>query len=185
MPTVAAIVTSWPTPKRKPLLLEAIQSVWDQTRQPDDMVAGADFSEIGEVWNMNRLLRATHAEWYAFLHDDDLWMPDHLATCEKHFDEADVVVSRFELVGRPVETIEPWHDNFEDLRFTNWIGSPSMVCARRQTFEGWVGTRPGFRWNDWSQWNYLLDKGARFVDTKTVTVQYRFGDWSNGSWNAS
>lgn len=184
MPTIAAVITSWPKPKRRALFLEAQQSVFDQTREPDDMVAGADFSEIGEVWNMNRLLRAVNSDWLAFLHDDDLWLPEHLSVAEKHMDAADVVVSRYELVGRPVDTIEPWHDNFEDLRWTNWIGSPSMVLARRDIFEGWVGTRPGYRWNDWSQWNYLLDKGARFVDTKTVTVKYRFGNWSNGSWTA-
>lgn len=183
--TIAAVVSSLPEPKRQPLLLEAIQSVWDQTRPPDDMVIGVDFSRMGEVANMNRLLSATSCEWFAFLHDDDLWLPDHLATCEKHFAEAEVIVSRYELVGRPESTIEPWHDDFEDLRFTNWIGSPSMVVVNRLWFPGWVGKRPGFRWNDWSQWNELLDIGAHFADTKTVTVKYRFGDWSNGSWNAS
>jgi glycosyltransferase involved in cell wall biosynthesis len=181
--TIAAIVSSLPAPKRQPLLLQALQSVWDQTRQPDDMVVGADYSMMGEVPNMNRLLRATECDWLAFLHDDDVWHPDHLAVCEKHTDNADVVVSRFDLVGRPPETIEPWHDDFEDLRRTNWIGSPSMVVVRRAMFGEWVGHRGKYRWNDWSQWNWLLDRGARFVDTKTITVKYRFGDWGNGSWS--
>ena len=185
MTTIAAVVSSLPEPKRQPLLLEAIQSVWDQTRPPDDMVVGADFSRMGEVPNMNRLLDATSCEWLAFLHDDDVWLPDHLATCEKYFTNADIIVSRFSLVGRPENTIEPWHDNFDDLRQTNWIGSPSMVVANRLWFGRWIGARPGFRWNDWSQWNHLLDIGAHFADTKTVTVKYRFGDWSNGSWNAT
>lgn len=180
--SIAAIVISLPEPKRQPLLLEAIQSVWDQTRPPDDMVIGVDFSRIGEVDNMNRLLWATDCDWLAFLHDDDLWMPEHLAVCEKHMEGADVVVSRFDMVGRPWHTIEGWHDDFEDLRWTNWIGSPSMVVARRETFGEWVGARPGFRWNDWSQWNWLLDKGARFVCTDEVTTIYRFGEWGNGSW---
>ncbi len=182
MTTIAAVVISLPEPARQPLLLEAIQSVWDQTRPPDDMVIGVDFSRMGEVANMNRLLRATTCEWLAFLHDDDLWLHDHLAVCEKHMDGADVVVSRFELVGR--DTIEPWHDNFEDLRFTNWIGSPSMVVVRRDVFGEWIGPRGCFCWNDWSQWNLLLDRGARFIDTGQITTRYRFGPWGNGSWNA-
>lgn len=182
MASIAAVVIGLPEPKRLPLSLEAIQSVYDQTRQPDDMVFGQDFSRIGEVENMNRLIRATDCEWLAFLHDDDLWLPDHLEVCEQHFDRAEVVVSRYELVGRPVDTIEPWHDDFDDLRFTNWIGSPSMVVANRLWCGHFVGKRPGFRWNDWSQWNHLLDIGARFADTGKVTTKYRFGDWGNGSW---
>lgn len=187
MNSIAVIMTSLPEPKRQTPLLQAQRSVFAQTRQPDDMVMGADFSRMSEVANMNRLIRAANpaCDWLAFIHDDDLWLPEHLAVCEKYMDDADVIVCRFDLVGRPWNTIEPWHDDFEDLRYTNWIGSPSMVVARREVFGEWVGKRPPYRWNDWSQYNYLLDKGARFVDTKTVTVKYRFGDWSNGSWNAS
>lgn len=182
MNTIAACVISLPEPKRQPLLLEAIQSVWDQTRPPDDMVVGVDFSRIGEVANANRVLRATDAEWLAFLDDDDLWLPEHLAVCEKFMDDADVIVSRFDMVGRPWNTMEPWHDNFHDLNYTNWIGSPSMVVARREVFGEWIGTRPGFRWVDWSQYSWLLQRGARFVDTHQVTTVYRFGPWSSGSW---
>jgi hypothetical protein len=149
------------------------------------MVIGADFSRIGEVENMNRLIAATDCEWLAFLHDDDIWLPDHLAVCEKFMEHAGVIVSRYELVGRPVDSIEPWHDDFQDLRWTNWIGSPSMVVARKSVFRGFIGKRGKYCWNDWSQWNWLLDLGAAFIDTKTITVKYRFGDWSNGSWNAS
>lgn len=132
---------------------------------------------------MNRLLRGVDCEWVAFLHDDDLWHPNHLEVCEQHFDTADVVVSRFDLVNRPWSTIEPWHDNFEDLRFTNWIGSPSMVVARRAVFGEWVDPHPPFRWVDHANYNRLLDDGARFADTKTVTVDYRFMG-GNGSWSA-
>jgi hypothetical protein len=182
--SIAAVGIGLPEPLRVPLSYEAQQSVDQQTRRVDDFVFGQDYSRRGEVWNMNRLLRGVDCDWVAFIHDDDLWLPEHLAVCEKHFDDADVVVSRFDLVGRPWHTIEPWHDNFEDLRFTNWIGSPSMVVARREVFGEWVGLRGKFCWNDWSQWNHLLDNGARFVDTRTVTVKYRFGNWSNGSWRS-
>ncbi len=133
---------------------------------------------------MNRLLRGVDCEWVAFLHDDDLWHPNHLEVCEQHFDTADVVVSRFDLVNRPWETIEPWHDNFADLRVTNWIGSPSMVVARRSVFGQWVDPYPPFRWVDHCNYNRLLDDGARFADTQTVTTSYRFMG-GNGSWRAS
>lgn len=183
MNTIAACLIGLPTPKRQPLQLEALQSVWDQTRPPDDLVLGSDFSGRGEVWNANRVLRATDCDWLAFLDDDDLWLPGHLEVCEKFMtDDADVIVSRFDLVGRPWNTIEPWHTNFHDLNHTNWIGSPSMVVARREVFGEWIGARPGYRWIDWSQYTWLLQRGARFVDTGHVTTKYRFGDWTNGSW---
>jgi glycosyltransferase involved in cell wall biosynthesis len=181
--TIAVIVTSLPTPERQPLLAEALDSVYAQTRQPDDCVVGLDFGRMSEIANFNRLIAQTDSEWIAFLHDDDLWHPDHLAVCEKHFADADVVVSRFHLVGRPVDTIEPWHTNFDDLRFTNWIGSPSMVCVRRSVFGVWHPPYGPYCWNDWANYNRLLAAGARFVDTGEVTVDYRFGDWQNGSWN--
>lgn len=187
MTTIAAIVVS--LPERHDLLVEALGSVRNQTRQPDDMVIGVDFSRLGEVPNMNRLIRAversSECEWLAFLHDDDIWMPDHLAVCEQHFsDDVDVVVSRFKLVGRPVETIEPWHDDFNDLRFTNWIGSPSMMVVRAEVFGEFSAPCQRHHWIDWCNLNRLLSNGARFVDTKQVTTQYRFMG-SNGSWNAS
>ena len=186
MPSIAAVVTSLPEHARRPLLVEAIGSVWAQTREPDDMVIGVDFSRIGEVENMNRLIRATDCDYLAFLHDDDLWEPNHLEVCEAFLDRADVVVSRFELVGRPVNTIEPWHTNFHDLMWTNWIGSPSMVVVDADVFGEWceAGPKWGTRWNDLANYRRLLDDGARFVDTEQVTVKYRFGPWSNGSWQA-
>jgi hypothetical protein len=185
MVTIAAVVCTLPTPVRQPLLFEAIRSVYDQTRPPDDMVIGLDYSRLGEVANLNRLIAATDCEWLAFLHDDDVWLPEHLEVCERHMADADVVVSRFELVGRPWSTIEPWHDNFDDLRSTNWIGSPSMVCVRASTFGQWVEPGGyGTEWVDLTNWRRLLDKGARFVDTRQKTTLYRFGEWTNGSWKA-
>jgi len=181
--TIAALVLS--LPERSHLLTECLAAVHAQTRQPDDVVVGVDCSRRGQVHNSNRLLDATDSDWLAFCDSDDLWWPEHLAVAEKYFDTADVVVSRFELVGRPWSTIEPWHDDFEDLRFTNWVGSPSMVVARRQRFGRWCEPFRPFRWIDWANWNRLLDDGCRFVDTGVVTTSYRFGEWSNGSWRAS
>jgi glycosyltransferase involved in cell wall biosynthesis len=170
-------------PERLHLLPEAIESVYAQTLRPADIAIGIDYSSRGEVWNANRLLEATNSEWVAFLHDDDLWDPDHLAACSESFDTADVVVSRYRLVGRPPSTIEPWHEDFADLRWTQWIGSPSMVVARRSVFGWWVGGNKRYHWNDWAQWNHLLDTGARFADTHRVTTSYRFMG-GNGSWHA-
>ena len=178
--TIAAIIVS--LPDRSDLLTEALESVHAQTLPVDDIVIGVDPYRLGEVANMNRLVEATDCDWLAFLHDDDLWLPHHLACAAEHFDTADVVVSRFEMTGRPWHTIEPWHDDFEDLRRTNWIGSPSMVVARRETWGRWCEPYGKFRWVDWANYNRLLDAGARFADTRTASAVYRFTAAGNGSW---
>lgn len=177
---IAACVVS--LSERHELLAEAIASVYGQHRQPDDVVVGIDYSRRGEVWNNNRLLDATDADWVGFLHDDDIWLPSHLEVAERFFDHADVIVSRFELVGRSPATIEPQHENFADLRFTNWF-PPSAVVVRREVFDHWTDPErtPPRDWVDWSNWRRLYEAGARFVHTNVVTMQYRFfGD--NGSW---
>lgn len=179
MTTIAALVLT--LPERDHLLAECLTAITAQTRQPDDVVIGRDPYRLGQVANGNRLIDATDSEWLAFCDSDDLWHPDHLAVAEKQMDDADVIVSRFELVGRPWNTIEPWHENFDDLRFTNWIGSPSMVVARRRTFGHWCDPYGPFRWIDHANWNRLLEQGARFVDTGVVTTSYRFMG-GNGSW---
>lgn len=182
MPSIAAVVVS--LPERHDLLVEALDSVRCQSRPPDDTVVGIDPYKWGEVGNMNRLIEATDCDWLAFLHDDDIWLPHHLETACQHMGGADVIVSRFDLIGRPKSTIEPWHDDFNDLRRTNWIGSPSMVVARRSVWGEWCEPFGSYRWVDWANYNRVLTEGARFVDTQTTTVLYRFGPWSNGSWRA-
>ncbi len=179
MASIAALVLS--LPERAHLLTECLAAIHGQEREPDDIVVGIDPHRLGQVRNGNRLIDATDSEWLAFCDSDDLWYPEHLATAEKLFDTADVVVSRFDLVGRPWSTIEPWHTNFDDLRFTQWIGSPSMVLARREVFGHWCDPYGSFRWIDWANYNRLLDAGARFVDTGEVTCSYRFMG-GNGSW---
>ncbi len=180
--SITAVVVS--LPDRAHLLTEALASVHAQTLPATDIIVGIDPYRLGEVANMNRLLRAVDTEWVAFLHDDDVWHPDHLAVCAQEFATADVVVSRYDLIGRPWNTIEPWHDNIRDLLdpSVQWIGSPSMVCARRSVWGDWCDVTPPYRWVDHSNYARLVRAGARFADTRKVTVDYRFGPWANGSW---
>jgi len=191
--SIAALVVS--LPERRGLLYEAIESISDQTRQPDHLLIGVDYAHVGEVANQNRLITAaleSGADWLAFLHDDDLWLPDHLAAAEKHFDTADVIVSRVTTIGRPQSTLEPQHDDFGDLLYTNWF-PPSAVVVRAETFGRWTdGEAPAEHpqlhsrtpWIDWTNWRRLYTSGARMVHTNQATCLYRFGDWDNGSWRS-
>lgn len=183
MASVAAVVVS--LAERHDLLVEALQSVHAQRCPVDDMVVGVDPRRLGEVANMNRLVGATDCEWLAFLHDDDLWHEDHIEMALPLIgaDEWDIIVAQFRSVGRPQETFPLYPDDFNHLRRDNWF-PPSVVVARKEVFGLWV--KPERRWNgwvDWTNWNRLLDEGARFVYTGATTVDYRFGPWGNGSWN--
>lgn len=182
MASIAAVVVSlW---ERYELLPEALESIYNQSRWPDDVVIGIDTRRLGEVWNMNRLLQATDCEWVAFLHDDDLWYEDHLATVElgiEQFVTTDVWVAQFRSVGRPQNTFPDYPDDFNHLRLDNWF-PPSVVVARKEAFGLWCDPNERFGWVDWANWNRLLDEGAKFGYTGKVTVDYRFGSWGNGSW---
>ena len=182
-PSVAVCLVS--LPERHRLLAEATESVYNQTLQPDHLLIGVDYAGVGEVANMNRLIDAAGpVDFLAFLHDDDIWLPNHLEAAMQHADTADVIVADFDLVGRPQHTIERKHGNFADLAFTNWFW-PSAVVARRSTWGHWTepDRPPPHDWVDWSNFRRLLTAGARFVHTNTLTCQYRFfGD--NGSWSA-
>lgn len=172
-------------PERHALLTEALGSVRAQTAQPAATLVGIDPRQVGEAANMNRLVHAASTEWVAFLHDDDLWTPRHLAAALEHT-AADVIVSNVALSGRPANTIEPHHCDYDDLRRTNWF-PPSAVVARRDLVldvGGFTEEPPG-SWVDWAMWKRLLDAGAQFTCTHEDTLIYRFGSWSNGSWRAN
>jgi len=195
---IAALIVG--LPERGARVTEALASVQAQTRPVDDTLIGLDPRHYGEAGNMNRLIEATDCDWIAFCHDDDVWHHDHIEFAEPYtYGDYDVIVSDFVSVGRPQNTFEPYHDDWDDLKYTNWF-PPSVVIARKEVFGQWIEGRtptqdPWFDkkdlprlhsnnpWIDWANWRRLLHEGARFVRTRKRTVDYRFlGD--NGSWTA-
>jgi hypothetical protein len=209
---IAAVVVS--LPDRGALLTEALDSVRRQTRAVDDCVVGIDPYKLGEVHNMNRLIEAavsgariagavSDEVALAFLHDDDVWLPNHIGEAAKALQAgADVVVSRCKTTGRRpalerrcVQEVTARGGNpasdFSDIMRDNWF-VPSMVVARASVFGWWVdaepapaGSLPGSgAWVDWTNWRRLHTEGARFYDTGRTTVMYRFGPWNEGrSWS--
>jgi glycosyltransferase involved in cell wall biosynthesis len=94
--TVAAVV---PTHDRGALLERALESVFAQTRPPDELIVVDDGSTDDTPERLRRLAprvrcirqpnrggaaarnlgaRSAASEWIAFLDDDDVWAPDHL-----------------------------------------------------------------------------------------------------------
>lgn len=171
-------------PERHTLLAEAMASVREQTVQPEAVLIGIDPRICGEAENCNRLIRAASTEWVAFLHDDDLWRPNHLEQLLAHSADADVVCASFDLDGRPESSIEPHHCDYDDLTRTNWMW-PGCVMARRDALLDWGGfiQAPHGQWVDWTSFKSWLAQGARFACSHERTAIYRFGHgFGNGSW---
>lgn len=172
-PRIAVIVTA--LPERKAMLDEALAGVAAQTRAPAFVVVGVNYSpdRVDGATHANRLAEAVDEEWLAFLHDDDVWLPDHLEGLAAASHDADIVVADFDVEGRD------WHPghhcDYSLLRSRNWFG-PSVVMIRSEVFHavgGWP-QKAGEIWGDWGMWLALLDRGARFRCSHRKTVRYRF-----------
>lgn len=172
-PRIAVIVTA--LPERRRMLEEALAGVAAQTRAPAFVVVGVNYSpdRVDGATHANRLVEAVDEEWLAFLHDDDVWLPEHLEGLAAASHDADIVVADFEVEGRD------WHPghhcDYSLLRSGNWFG-PSVVMIRSEVFHavgGWP-QKSGEIWGDWGMWLALLERGARFRCSHRKTVRYRF-----------
>lgn len=191
MTSVAVCVPT--IPRRRAQLERALRSVADQ-RRPDGVTIGAsvvlDDGGDGAAPTRNRAWRDANADWVAFLDDDDLLRPNHVALCLAHAfaENADLVYPWFNIhdgsgndisaqdpLRVPVDGhyVSPYGVGFnDDLRRelqtrNNFI--PVTVLVRRTLLEEVGGFPvPGtVEWTescceDWGLWRRLLDAGATF-----------------------
>lgn len=120
----------------------------------------------------NEAIKAADTPWLAMLDDDDYWLPHHLATLMEKADGADLVYSR---------CVEQSPDGcFQERRFPpefdparlqqgNYI--PTGYLVRREWAEAYPFPfrGPGDDPSDWRFLLSLMDAGARFAFTDTVT----------------
>jgi glycosyltransferase involved in cell wall biosynthesis len=168
--TVAAIIPT--VPEREDLLAEAVASVDAQVRPVTERSVVTDHDRVGPAATRNRAVEACSSEWLAFLDDDDLWFPDHVATLLAGSGDADVVYTDCEVVGNAGDlVVNRDFDRFALLRH-NYI--PVTALVRRSTFLNAGGFDTSARFEDWELWKSLSLAGARFVHVPAVTWQYRF-----------
>lgn len=159
-------------PERAGLLAEAMASVAAQTYQAAAHLVGVDHARRGPARVRNDLLAAADTEWVAFLDDDDLMDPDHVAILLGNSDGFDVVGSYCRFDGPPLPT--KYVNRRFDLRILRQHGCfPITVLARRKTIAeaGWF--RPEDRYEDWSLWNRMADNGGTFNILPRETWTYR------------
>lgn len=204
------------TRDRPALLADALRGVTEQSLPPLEIVIANDgelpleiaVSSLGstpihvlpvEVRNpgaaRNRAAIATTAPWLAFLDDDDVWLPEHLAGLASAFGSADVevayrdcVVVREEIgpergrVERERRVIaRDWDDVV--MRENDFI-PPSATAVRRSAFARLGGFDESFSCSE--DWDFLLRAAATRRPTRVpgVTAQVRLRPWGNASADA-
>jgi len=153
MPSISAIV---PTCNRPEMAAEALKSIVEQTRPPDQIVLvddGHDHSgrKLADQFNVelietrgrgpamarNRGVTLAIGEWLAFCDDDDIWLPQRLEKQETRIGEkvdliyADALDDEGErlLTGREAREGQV----FGSLLLDNWV-TTSTVLLRRRAF---------------------------------------------------
>jgi glycosyltransferase involved in cell wall biosynthesis len=213
---VTTVAVCVPTiPRRREHLERALRSVQDQ-RLPTEVTLSASIAldDVGDgaAPTRNRAWRDADAEWIAFLDDDDLLLPNHVALCLAHAlaDGADLVYPWFNIhdVGGnditaqdplrvPVDGhyVSPYGVAFNDdlrhelLTRNNFI--PVTVLVRRALLEEVGGfPTPGTpEWGescceDWGLWRRLLEVGATFshLPRRTWIWQWHGKNTSGKPW---
>lgn len=148
----------------------------------------------GQSYGRNLLINQAirnGCDYIAFLDSDDIWIsPTHLEESIIYLEEDDVVYSKPSfitesgLLTQPVNIPIPqlfvgkqlYHNNFI------WI---STVVAKKDCF---VNTEFDSNLNsveDWDMWINLFEKGYKFVDKQSTSVQYLVRDNSQASLGGS
>ena len=172
--SISVITPSLPT--RSKMLGEACESVAVQTLQPAEHLIGVDYGRRGSAYMRNHLVASSrHGDWIAFLDDDDILWPHHLARLAQEAEAgADIVYSQSEgySVAKPFDAAA--------LRVGNFI--PATVLMRCSLFRHLNGFMPstavehGFE--DWDLWKRALTARAKFAFIPEPTWLYRLHDGS-------
>lgn len=181
-------------PGREHLLAVAVESVAAQTVRPRAHLVriAAPARELGPnpidaARQRNILWRTADTEWVAWLDDDDIWLPEHLATLAPALAPGvDVVYSHSALTNRHTDVTD-WRQEVlvNQLRANNCIASNAIV--RRSAIEkvggypedydygrhAFATGRGAYTWEDWAMWVLLAESGARFVCVPAQTWEYR------------
>lgn len=168
-------------PQRKAMLAEAVASVQAQVCPGIDVehLIGIDHQGEGAGPVLNRRLADAKGDWVMVLDDDDLLLPEHLATVVPLAEEHDVVYSMPRVEGGMFTN---YHEPFDPavLARKNIVSHTALMRAElvRQ-----VGGWNPVRWFDWDLFRRLEAAGAEFLQVPETTWVYRLhgANWSQGT----
>lgn len=155
-------------PERAGFRAEMFATVAEQTVLPKAHVVEFD-DGAGFVATVNRAVSKVDTEFFVLVDDDDLLMPDHVATLADNL-VADVVWSWVEVRGRA------WNPNSGyvpgRLQTENYI--PSNFACRTSLFRDLGGYNEKPEHPDWDWLRRAETVGASFHNVPEVTWVYRF-----------
>ena len=156
-----------------------IRSVAAQIILPADHLIAIDYQKIGGWRPRNLLVSQVETKWTQLLDDDDLLLPNHLATMLEHTGEADVIYSYPTVVGDPAFNNYSRPFDPDLLRTTSIVSHVAMVRTELILDLGGFENIKGY---DWKFWIRALDAGAKFVSVPEVTWVYRLNqEWVHES----
>jgi len=164
---------------REHLLLECAESVRQQTVACSHHVY-LDTDRVGPAIIRNTIMVRLSCEYVAFVDDDDLIDPDHIETLlapmlmfEGCY-HPDLVFSWYRAKGAP-ETERVYE--FNDYAYGVMLGGrnliPVTVVARREAVLEAGGFWPEDRYEDYSLWMRMLERGSTFAVVPRETWTYR------------
>jgi glycosyltransferase involved in cell wall biosynthesis len=153
---------------------DAVRSLGDRRLSLLDLPKAPGFG----YGNRNAAVDAAAGDVVAWLGDDDLYLPDHLARAGELFDRLDVeIVQANACIVHPDDRLEPlgmdWRVPwYRDLLLGNRSRTPMSAVSHRTTLPGQVGGwDPGSaQGGDMDLWQRMLQAGARtaMLDEPTV-----------------
>lgn len=195
-PTVAVVIPT--IPGREDMLRRAVNSVYDQSHGPDDLIIQLDEAGEGAAVTRNRALETVETDLVAWLDDDDELLPNHLERLTRvleRFPHIDLVYPIPEIpVGRDPTAVavdgiwqKPWGVPFgpeqeEHLRTAGSFIPITHVVRTSKVREIGGFPMPGdVRWiEDWGYLVKLLDAGARFHHLPVTTWRWHIHDQHTG-----
>lgn len=182
---ITVVITSVGRP-RKDLLVRAIQSVQEQTLEPDSIVISIDTEHQGAAFTRQRGFEQVNTPLVAWLDDDDEFKPQHLERLHDTMVEQDVdlVYPWYDVIhGSDPLTIEgrPWSAyNMGLFPITYLVKSEVVRAAGGWAPSGWTPEASTHAGEDWG-----LQCRMRDNDVQMYHLNERTWHWHHQTGNSA
>ena len=157
-------------PPRVKMLRSALSSVVIQTLQPTAIIVEYDHFHDGAATTKNRALFKVETEWFAWLDDDDQFLPGHLETLwNAHFANqwADIIYPWYIMEGRSDPIADRFGKPFDEKLFRRMSYVPTTVLAHTKIAQSVGGFKsPPHDNPNYDDYGLFLDMykaGAKFL----------------------
>lgn len=177
--SIGVLISAHGVRVRNGMLLTAVQSAFEQSRVPDQLVVAIDRDGLGAAATKQRALESMTTDFTAVLDSDDWFLPEHLQVLEEAQLEsgADLVYSWFETHPKggdpfpPYFFHAPWDE--ENPRHTTTTILARTEMMKRVGFSADPNPSASFADDDWRMTQGLIGLGAKVHHVAARTWVYR------------